>query len=532
MPIVLDSEKFGALLNKLLYSRKLLLFLAVAGVLLTALVAVSLYRLESRAAAEAMLDEMHDRARFLSRELDAGIEALYTLGEVTRYVSPLVPEVFADVANSVLVRNPGVLAFEWLPHVRADQLPQFERAQQSYHPGYRVLDVAADRSRQPVAARPVYFPVAYVVPYNGSTPVLGVDFYGNPKRRTTLEQAWTSGALAASPPLRLLQLETDERGLLLVLPVFRGRPETPQMRRRTLRGFVIAAVDMKQLVTTVFGDIAHSTRYLQIEDITDPTDPQLLYHNAASRPQGLQSVSLAPVGGRVLSISVSPLSGYQSPAYLPLAVALAGGLMVLVVCGYLYLLQRRGEIVSAQVADQTQALRQVNFRLAALSVTDPLTGLSNRRAFDDYLEQEWHRALRERSPLSLVLIDVDHFKRINDNYGHPAGDAVLRELAARLRTHFRRPADRVARFGGEEFAVILPSTASAEQQAERFCSRLAATPVAISADQNIEVTVSAGVAVLVPQSDLTPRDFIKRADEELYRAKREGRNCVRVFRGI
>ena len=212
---------------------------------------------------------------------------------------------------------------------------------------------------------------------------------------------------------------------------------------------------------------------------------------------------------------------------LPLAALLVGTLMVVIVCGYLWLLQRRGQIVESLVEERTRELRDANQRLSSLSVTDPLTGLANRRALDDYLGHEWQRAARDQSPISVLLFDVDHFKRLNDTWGHQIGDQCLRELAAIMTSHFKRPADLVARYGGEEFAVVLPNTdINVLEQANRFREALAAHRIDIGGGETVQMTISGGLATLVPTATQSPRDLLKLADQALYEAKGSGRNRI------
>jgi diguanylate cyclase (GGDEF)-like protein len=165
--------------------------------------------------------------------------------------------------------------------------------------------------------------------------------------------------------------------------------------------------------------------------------------------------------------------------------------------------------------------------LRRLATRDSLTGLFNRREFERMLESESERSVRFGLPLGLAMIDVDHFKTINDAHGHPAGDTVLRELAGRLMT-LLRSVDRVARFGGEEFAALLVQTdaAGALTVAERICRTIASEPVGIAEGRSLKVTVSIGVAAWSMNMDAS--SMIAAADAALYAAKAAGRNCVMV----
>ena len=166
-------------------------------------------------------------------------------------------------------------------------------------------------------------------------------------------------------------------------------------------------------------------------------------------------------------------------------------------------------------------------RIYRQAVLDPLTGLHNRRYLMEVLDRELVRVARRNVSLSLVLIDIDHFKSINDELGHLAGDFLLRELCDRLQCHVRKH-ELLARFGGEEFMLVLPDTVKSEavELAERLRA-VVSTRAFILPDRLARATVSIGVATASGGERLAPADLIRRADLQLYEAKRGGRNCVR-----
>lgn len=178
-----------------------------------------------------------------------------------------------------------------------------------------------------------------------------------------------------------------------------------------------------------------------------------------------------------------------------------------------------------QIARRT--LHEANCRLEAQSSLDALTGIANRRCFDWTIEREWKRHDRTRNPLSIALIDVDWFKQYNDSHGHLAGDDVLRTIALGIQSGVHRPGDFVARFGGEEFAVILPNTdeAAARYVVATIHQRVRSLEIAYP-DRSLGpfVTISIGVATAVPSCDDSPNDLLQQADMALYRAKAEGRD--------
>lgn len=183
-----------------------------------------------------------------------------------------------------------------------------------------------------------------------------------------------------------------------------------------------------------------------------------------------------------------------------------------------------------KIEERTAALQLANQELQRLTIVDGLTGIANRRSFDQHLAQEWQRSLREQSPLSLILLDIDYFKRYNDCYGHPAGDSCLQQVAHVLNAQIHRSHDLAARYGGEEFAVILPNTTleGAVHVAETIRQTVKALqlPHAQSPVAPV-VSLSLGVATIVPSAEDSPSLLIKQADNQLYHAKAAGRNQVR-----
>ncbi|MEA5522327.1 diguanylate cyclase domain-containing protein [Limnoraphis robusta] len=174
-------------------------------------------------------------------------------------------------------------------------------------------------------------------------------------------------------------------------------------------------------------------------------------------------------------------------------------------------------------------LNQTNKNLYQQAISDSLTQVANRRAFDHYIEQEWHRSKREKVFLSLILADIDYFKNYNDHYGHLAGDQCLREIAQAIRNAVKRPADFVARYGGEEFAVILPNTEieGAKQVAELIRSEIHQLKIPHAESTVCQfVTVSLGVCSLLPQPEDSFKILISKADIALYEAKKQGRDRI------
>lgn len=172
-------------------------------------------------------------------------------------------------------------------------------------------------------------------------------------------------------------------------------------------------------------------------------------------------------------------------------------------------------------------LEEANRKLKIMATLDGLTGLYNRQSFDEILSKEWSRSDRHGQPLSLIMVDIDNFKNVNDTYGHQAGDLAIREIAMALKKTVRK-CDYVSRYGGEEFAVILPQTElpNAFLTAERLRSAVQTHAFSLKKNGNLRLTVSCGVATAHPKGDAKPEALIDEADSALYKAKTTGRNQV------
>lgn len=192
-----------------------------------------------------------------------------------------------------------------------------------------------------------------------------------------------------------------------------------------------------------------------------------------------------------------------------------------------YLAQQQRDAAYRALRELQKELEAKNSELERLSSLDGLTGIANRRIFDEFIRREWLRAARDGSSIALILIDIDHFKKYNDGYGHQGGDDCLRKVARTLAATVKRPGDLVARYGGEEFVVVMPGTDrdGAAKIAEALRSGVDGMNLphqySTTADH---VTISLGGASMLPNAESSPEELIAKADEALYRSKELGRN--------
>lgn len=209
-----------------------------------------------------------------------------------------------------------------------------------------------------------------------------------------------------------------------------------------------------------------------------------------------------------------------------------GSLLLLALAGITLVVRRLRQTsteLELRVLERTSALAQANLKLHSLANLDGLTQVANRRRFDEYLSQELRRMKREKQPLSLILGDVDYFKRYNDHYGHQSGDYCLQQIAKAMSLVAMRPADLVARYGGEEFAVILPRTTSegVDTVAEAIRKEISQLKIPNErSDVSEYITLSLGITSIIPDQQTLPEDFITLADSALYEAKKQGRDRI------
>ena len=190
-------------------------------------------------------------------------------------------------------------------------------------------------------------------------------------------------------------------------------------------------------------------------------------------------------------------------------------------------LVKMGDRMQNDLSELNSELQSHKEKLAQMSYVDGLTSLANRRRFNEFLEAEWNRAVRSGSPLSLIILDIDFFKQFNDNYGHSAGDECLMLVARALSACIKRSGDLVARFGGEEFAIVLPETefSGAKCIAAQIQNSISELAIGHEYSQIApHVTVSSGIASCIPAEKNSHMELLEAADKQLYAAKEAGRN--------
>lgn len=195
------------------------------------------------------------------------------------------------------------------------------------------------------------------------------------------------------------------------------------------------------------------------------------------------------------------------------------------------LVEEQSKLLELKVKELSE-LREANFKLESLSTLDGLTGISNRRSFDNYIDMSLKNCARADKPISLIMADIDFFKNYNDNYGHLQGDDCLIKVAKAMASSIKRPLDFVARYGGEEFAVILPETDEEGAKVIAETIRKNVEDLKITHEHSTAapyVTLSLGIETMMPKADYSANELIENADKALYKAKQNGRNQFSVL---
>ncbi len=414
----------------------------------------------------------------------------------------------------------------WIPYVRGRERGAYERAAQADLPGFTFREFGADGGFVTAARRDEYFPV-YYAEGRGRNPY-GLDQASILSRREALLWARDTGKVVASGTTPVFAGNfRAQNGILLFRPVYRygSRVETAEERRSSLVGFTFCVFVVSELIDSVLQRIGSTGLQVAIYDDSAPAAEAFLAMwpdraqetpAAAVPPQaapGLESARFE-VGGRRWRAVFTPRAGSFGDATPWQSWAVPGV----------------GVLFSLLLAVYFETARRQALRMREQAITDPLTGLYNRRSLWDFLERECLRARRSGAKIAAVMIDVDRFKRINDTHGHEAGDRVLTELAALLRKSVRS-ADLACRYGGEEFVLILPeaSTALVQQRAEEIRAAVKQLPILFRGKSLAPVTVSLGVAVF-PEDAEDAESLVRSADEAMYRAKQKGRDRVVVAR--
>lgn len=380
------------------------------------------------------------------------------------------------------------------------RLPNADRAAFEHRHGVPIFEQSADGPRR-ARTRPVYYPVVYGVSTLGSASPVGYDLGADPERSPFLRRARDRGRSVATPPVKLL---LGGLGINVYRPVYRdgARTATVAQRRAALIGFAAGAFHLSDLAEAA------------VSTVPDAVDVQLRVdreHIIGQQGQ-LDDAANAPIHIADRTWLLVVRDPNRPDVSLPLLLAVIG-IALAALLGSLILAWSRNERMQELQREAGQ---------------DPLTGLKNRRRFEEDLSLAMARGRRERTTGALLMLDLDHFKQVNDTHGHPAGDQLIREVADVLRRRSRK-SDVLARLGGDEFAIVLPRCSLAEARVTAEAIATAIREHEPAWDDVEPITASVGVAMFGDHARTSIASVVSEADTAMYAAKDGGRDGVRVF---
>lgn len=454
----------------------------------------------------------NDRFSRIQERLDGQEQRLNSLRRFFLYSDAVSRKEFDGFAHPMLA---WTQAYAWTPYVTDAERDAFETAiRNSDVHDYRIRELSDDGRLVPAARQADYFPVRYMQMRGGQATPFGFDIKSEPRRRAALEHALRSGGMAATPRMTLLGLPAPNfDGVLVVAPVWSLVADHDSAK---LLGTVEAVIGLDSLMSEGLPSAVTDNLALTLVDMGSTSQPEVLYRSRSQPAKGaLRLTTSLRLADRDYALEAHPTAFfYSSNPPVTQGVVMLGILSSLMLSALLFTL----------IGQRQRALRLVDLRTAELRVlsqTDTLTGVYNRRYFQERLQHELQGAAEEGGQLSVIMFDIDHFKHINDRFGHATGDRVLQDICQRIVQRLR-PGDVFCRLGGEEFVVLCPNTNAA--RAQKAACELRDSLRKELVEEVGRVTASFGIASW--RDGETADTLLRRADKRVYQAKQNGRDRV------
>lgn len=528
---------------KIIMERRLYLVTVMAvliSIVFSCLIYRLFYQLETTNIQREFEQQVEIKAGSLSQAIEINLEALYSIKLAFDNQGILDRTHFSALASQILYRHHNIQALEWIPRVEGTLRQQHEMQAGVDIPGFRFTERSTSGKMVSAAPRNEYYPVYYIEPLLGNEAAVGYDLGSNARQLEALHRARDTGELQISELIDFVQIPSSSVGLLILFPVYTTvAPQTIMMRRKSLQGFVLGVYRLTDILHSMSRATDNGNMAYRLIDTSASDNSSVLYAQNVARleeeswQRGFKVTrTVLDQGGREWVIEAVPSEHYfdSRRTRLPLQMFIVGAILIGHVFYYGCVVMRRNTVMLKKLDEKNRALDEANKKLERLTRVDAVLGIANRRCFDETLKKEFMRASREDKPLALLLIDIDNFKAFNDTYGHQAGDRCLKLVASELDRVLRRPADLLARVGGEEFGIILPNTKNGEAVAKQC--RLAIERLGVAhagSATSAVVTVSIGVASLASVEGHSVDSLFNFADSVLYQAKSAGRNSVRAI---
>ncbi|WP_223488755.1 diguanylate cyclase [Pseudomonas sp. A-RE-19] len=487
----------------------------LAGVAVTFLVLILFVGSEQRTVSVAFQLEVDERFSRLQRRFNTQVLKLDVVRRFFINADDVTEKEFLGFVTPLVGEDE---AYSWVPRILEKDLQAFRAkallngtSDFSYH---EINPVTGERV--PLTSRPEHWILLYLLKRDDVKIIPGMDVLARPGRQALMSKARERRQIVVSEPLKMTN---GQSGIFFVAPVFQESPEVP-LNDDNLQGFVVSTVRLASLMEQGIPLPSLQRLNVTLSLIDTQHQGENIYQSSApAAPSALYAQRLLKVADQNYLIQFRPSSTFLVANSYALSISLiivfgAGLTLLLTLMVYLLITQRARAL--SLVDERTQDLRLLN-------ITDHLTGVYNRRYFEELMERLLIEANVQYRPLSLIMFDVDHFKHINDRWGHQCGDNVLKSLCTRIRSATRKT-DLLCRTGGEEFALICPDTELNDTRllAEKLRALISTLPF----DDIGQATCSFGVATWIPSESFDA--FIRRADTAMYSAKSSGRDQVQL----
>lgn len=505
----------------------LLIFIAL---LLSMRLGYFLYALESKNIQIEFQKDVTTNSLSIERELVIINDAVISLKNFFDNSHSVETEEFRNFSTAILRMHSDIKTLSWLRKLPHSDRKDYDGNAHYFEQQLSVTERNNDQQMIAAKHRDVYFPVTYVEPIAGNESTFGFDVGSTIARRQTLDRAIVTGKIAMTPSVTLVQETTAKKGFFIVAPVFKkSTQQSSHGSLNKLEGFVMSIFVAEELVLNALKNTAEKNIQLILLNQSSVTPETLYIHNPdIDIDKAIHfHYQLAPVDNQDWRVEAFPSKTYVSNkrTHNPLIIALLVFLFFSAAIMYIFRQHKNSVIIKKAVQERTLELNEARKALERMTLVDQLTDVANRRHFDEYMMKEWKRGQREKTPLTMLIIDIDYFKQFNDVYGHLAGDKCLQRVAKGIDSTIHRAGDLLARYGGEEFVIIAPNTADGYILSELCRLKIEAMTIPHN-DSKISdnVTVSIGFATVIPSKECKPEDLFKKADEALYKAKASGRN--------
>jgi diguanylate cyclase (GGDEF)-like protein len=437
---------------------------------------------------------------------------------------------FQQFVSGLSPQNKYIQVVEWLPKIKHEQRSGYEKSQSEYYgKGFAITEVKAKGIIIPATKRDVYYPITFLEPEWDNEIAQGFDPSGSSIGKDVIIKAIISGESQGSQPIEILRSNGYTSAFIVYRPVYTNLSniKTLDPSEGEVLGFVNVVVRVEDFIATILGSTGTASFYLQWQDLVTG---QYYFNNNNENLAPFKHIIDINVSGRDMRLIFTPTDGFieQSATHI-VAIAMVTSLVLASLFLILILnITARTSRIQSEVKLRTEELEIANEKLELLSNKDVLTDLFNRRYFENALHDELERSRRYNTSFALIMFDIDNFKNINDQYGHPCGDKVIKAIADYL-INTSRSSDVLSRIGGEEFTLILPAQSAMHITSIIDRIRVDISNIKVIYDEHtVQFTCSFGIA-LFDQNVKDIHTLIKMADQAMYKAKSMGKNRTELF---